>query len=127
MSALKGFAVALAAMMFSVGAANAAEVRMPAAANAGALAGGFSIPALETGTKVKKVQVAQRRRRRRIRRRRGAAIALGVLGVVGAIAAAKASEREYRRNRRYRRRCRRWLRQCEDGYDRACYRFEDRC
>lgn len=128
MSALKGFVVALAAMMFSVGAAGAAEVRMPAAPKAGALAGSFSLPQVETAKKADKIVVAGRRFRRRAR---GAAIALGVLGVVGAIAAAKASEREYRRDRRYHRRirrsCRRWLRDCEDGYDRACWKFENRC
>jgi hypothetical protein len=43
--------------------------------------------------------------------------------VLGAIAASEA----YARERRHERRCRRWRRQCYNGSDRACWKFDDRC
>jgi len=62
--------------------------------------------------------------RRGRRRGRGVAIGAGVaLGVLGAIAASEA----HARNRRYERRCRRWRRQCYNGSDRACWRYDNRC
>ena len=63
-------------------------------------------------------------RGRRGRRGRGVAIGAGVaLGVLGAIAASEA----YARERRHERRCRCWRRQCYNGSDRACWKFDDRC
>lgn len=62
--------------------------------------------------------------RRRGRRGRGAAIGAGIaIGVLGAIAASEAHAAE----RRHRRRCNRWRRQCYNGSDRACWKYEDRC
>lgn len=55
---------------------------------------------------------------------KGVAIGAGVaLGVLGAIAASEA----YARERRYERQCRSWRRQCYNGSDRACWKFEDNC
>lgn len=59
--------------------------------------------------------------RRRGRRGRGAAVGAGIaLGVLGAIAASEA-------HASHRRRCRRWRRQCYNGSDRACWKYDDRC
>ncbi|MEL6298432.1 MAG: hypothetical protein AAFV26_09565 [Pseudomonadota bacterium] len=124
-STVKAAFAAVAALVLSFGAANAAEVRMPTSGANAELSKSFSMPQLAKKETAKNIVVARRRGRRG--RRRGAAIALGILGVVGAVAAAKAAERSYRRDRRYRRQCRRWLRRCERGNDRACYRFEDNC
>ena len=54
----------------------------------------------------------------------GVALGAGVaLGVLGAIAASEA----YARERHYERQCRSWRRQCYNGSDRACWKFEDNC
>ena len=69
------------------------------------------------------------------RRHRGRGVGTGVaigLGVLGAIAAgsAAAERRDYDDDDdryEHRRRCRRWFRHCEDGSERACWRYENRC
>lgn len=66
------------------------------------------------------------------RSRRNARIAAGVVaGVAGAIAINELyrseRRREARRWSRHRRNCRRWLRLCEYGSDRSCWRYDTRC
>lgn len=62
------------------------------------------------------------------RRGRGAAIAAGVaLGVLGAAALSSRAHADVEHDEEWRYRCNRWADQCEDGYRRACYRYENRC
>jgi hypothetical protein len=51
----------------------------------------------------------------------GVAIGLGILGIVAAASRASAEADEYARQ------CRRWRHQCNEGWERACYKYDDRC
>lgn len=53
-----------------------------------------------------------------ISRRTGAAIVIGALIVGSAMSHA---------SRKHERRCRRWFNRCEDGNERACWRYDTRC
>ncbi len=50
----------------------------------------------------------------------GVAIGLGILGIVAAASRASAAEEHARQ-------CRRWLARCEDGSERSCWKFDNRC
>ncbi|MEL6227461.1 MAG: hypothetical protein AAFR60_03260 [Pseudomonadota bacterium] len=137
-----GACAAVLAMAGAVTGVQAAEMPAPTSKTA-SLTGGATValPGSGAGKKEELVQLAQRRRIRRgralrgrgFRRRRsrrgrrvGRAITgLAVLGIVGAIAASEA--RASRRRSRYRGRCRRLLIDCEDGFRRACRRFDRSC
>lgn len=89
------------------------------------VSGGFSpiLPLAEKQDAAKPIQVASRRWRRRAA---GAAIALGILGIAAAVAAKEARrERHYYDD--YDRECHKWLRRCDRGNDRACYKFDRYC
>ena len=73
--------------------------------------------------------LVQKTGRRGRRLATGLAIGLGVLGVIAASRArahghidyeVEIDDHEYRHIRR-------WRRRCVDGFDRACFKFEDRC
>lgn len=118
---LAAIAVALGLM-----AANANAAEMPNQKGAATLGTGFThgLP-LALREETKSVQLAQRGPRRRGRRGRrigkGVAIGIGILGIAAAIAAAE------RAKARENNRCRRWADDCDDGYLRACRRYDRNC
>jgi len=123
---MKLFATIAAAVAFMFAAFSAQAAEMPENRLSAQTKSGLAIPGSVLGkAEVKKTIVLAQRRRRR---GRGAAIAGGIaLGIIGAIAASEAARAEESRENRWRRRCNRLRRQCRNGNDWACDRWEDRC
>ncbi|MFT5509151.1 MAG: hypothetical protein ACI89J_002232 [Hyphomicrobiaceae bacterium] len=116
--------VASLALAIGAGAANAAEA--PATiAKTTTMHGmsGIQLPRTQKAAKPAEIVVAKRRRGRRV----GAGLAIGALIIGGAIIASEQARADRRRVRRNRRNCRTWLRRCNRGNDRACWRHDNRC
>lgn len=63
------------------------------------------------------------------RGRFAAGLAIGIVGAAIATHAYRHHHRRYHAPRwsHHERRCRRWRRACYRGYDRACWKYDDRC
>jgi len=90
--------------------------------------GGIQLLIAEKTIEPAKIVVAKRRRGRRI----GTGLAIGALIVGAAVIASESARADRRRSRRrasrHRRNCNRWIRQCNRGNDRSCWRFDNnRC
>jgi hypothetical protein len=110
---MKLFATIAAAVAFMFAAFSAQAAEMPENRLSAQTKSGLAIPGNVLGkAEVKKTIVLAQRRRRRGR---------------GAIAASEAARAEESRENRWRRRCNRLRRQCRNGNDWACDRWEDRC
>lgn len=109
-------------LAFGASAVNAAEAPTSGAKST-VMAGmsGIRLPTTHKAVKAPEIVVAKRGRRVL----RGVAIGAAIVGA--AIIASEAARADRRRAHRHRRNCRKWLRRCERGNDRACWRYDNRC